>query len=228
MPQKVTLDAMIPRADFGMLQDQDGTQQLIRDFPVTHLEKISPVRLLLRKPDFQRETNHWSPEQLATFVASFLDGELIPSLILWRAPAHIFVIDGGHRLSALRAWMEDDYGDGAISREFYGGDIPTYQKQVAVRTRTIIERRVGRYTTLKSLVGTTNIDPMQVRRVGNLVTRALDLQWVPGNAEVAEESFFKINSQGTPLDNVEEMLLRNRKKGYCDSLACCIARGNRA
>jgi hypothetical protein len=44
------------------------------------------------------------------------------------------------------------------------------------------------------------------------VTRALDLQWVPGNADVAEESFFKINSQGTPLDNVEEILLRNRRK----------------
>jgi hypothetical protein len=30
---------------------------------------------------------------------------------------YIFVIDGGHRLSALRAWMEDDYGDGTISLE---------------------------------------------------------------------------------------------------------------
>jgi hypothetical protein len=212
MPQRVILDAMIPRADFGMLQDHDSGQQLIRDFPIANLESTSGVRRLLRKPDFQRETNHWSPEQLTTFIASFLDGELIPSLILWRAPAHIFVIDGGHRLSALRAWMEDDYGDGAISRDFYGGDIPGHQKQVAVRSRALVERRVGRYTDLKASVGAANIEPARVRRVGNLVTRALDLQWVPGNADVAEVSFFKINSQGTPLDDVEEMILRNRRK----------------
>lgn len=212
MVARVNLDAMIPRADFGIIQDHDTAQQPLRDFPLAYLEDSSNVRRLLRKPDFQRETNHWTPEQLATFIASFLDGELIPSLILWRAQVHIFIIDGGHRLSALRAWMEDDYGDGAISLAFYGGDIPKHQREVAVRARNLIERRVGRYTSLKAFVGATNIELVQIRRVGNLVTRALDLQWVPGNAEVAEVSFFKINSQGTPLDDVEEMLLRNRRK----------------
>jgi len=72
----------------------------------------------LRKPDFQRETNHWSPEQVVTFIASFLDDELIPSLILWYSPSYIFVIDGGHRLSALRAWMNDDYGIGLCHYSF--------------------------------------------------------------------------------------------------------------
>ena len=43
-------------------------------------------------------------------------------------------------------------------------------------------------------------------------TRGLNLQWVQGSAAVAETSFFKINSQGTPLDEVEEMLIRNRRK----------------
>lgn len=30
------------------------------------------------------------------------------------------MIDGGHRLSALRAWVEDDYGDGHISHQLLG------------------------------------------------------------------------------------------------------------
>jgi hypothetical protein len=149
-----------------MLQDHDSALQLVRDFPMNYLERASAVRLLLRKPDFQRETNHWSPDQVATFIASFLDGELIPSLILWRAPAHIFVIDGGHRLSALRAWMEDDYGDGPISRDFFGGEIPQHQKQIATRTRALVERRVGRYTSLKASVGSTTAPPGFMRRVG--------------------------------------------------------------
>src|SRR5215472_11329586 len=121
MPQRVILDAMIPRADFEVEDVQQVTQQRFQDFPISRLEDDSPIRLLLRKPDFQRETNHWSPEQVVTFIASFLDDELIPSLILWYSPSYIFVIDGGHRLSALRAWMNDDYGDRAVSLQFYGG-----------------------------------------------------------------------------------------------------------
>jgi Protein of unknown function DUF262 len=225
--QRVNLDAMIPRADFGT-QGGVFTHQQFKDFPLLHLEVGSPIRAMLRKPDFQRETNHWSPEQVKTFVASFVDGELIPSLILWRSALHVFVIDGGHRLSALRGWMYDDYGDGAISIAFYGiNGISEEQKRAATRTRKLIEGTVGRpegsvgrYSALKSLVGAKDLSEVQTRRVGNVLTRALDHQWVEGTPDVAETSFFKINSQGTPLDDVEEMLLRNRTKA--------IAIGSRA
>ena len=54
MAQRVTLDAMIPRADFGQ-QGQELTQQLFKDFPLSYLEDGSPILQLLRKPDFQRE-----------------------------------------------------------------------------------------------------------------------------------------------------------------------------
>jgi hypothetical protein len=209
MPQRVSLDAMIPRADFGIADDTANLSgELIRDFPINHLTSESPILKLLRKPDFQRETNHWSPEQLVTFVASFLDSEVIPSLILWKSPMYIFVIDGGHRLSALRAWMEDDYGDGPVSLAFYGADISEEQKRIAKRTRKMVEQQVGRYSTLRGQVDAT---PM-VRRAKTLFTRPLTLQWVYGDAAVAETSFFKINSQGTPLDETEEMLIRNRRK----------------
>jgi Protein of unknown function DUF262/HNH endonuclease len=209
MAQRVSMDAMIPRADFGQADaEAELSGEMIRDFPVTHLTGDSPILKLIRKPDFQRETNHWTPEQVVTFVASFLDSEVIPSLILWKSPMYIFVIDGGHRLSALRAWMEDDYGDNAISLAFYGGEISEEQKRIAKRTRKLIEETVGRYSTLRSQVDATPI----VRRAKTLFTRALTLQWVYGNANVAETSFFKINSQGTPLDEIEGMLIKNRRK----------------
>jgi hypothetical protein len=216
---------MIPRADFGTIGGV-FTHQQFKDFPLLHLEDASPIRAMLRKPDFQRETNHWSPDQVATFVASFVDGELIPSLILWRSALHVFVIDGGHRLSALRAWMHDDYGDGPISISFYGiSGIPEDQKRAAARTRKLIETRVGRYSALKGLVSTKDLDPIQTKRVGNLLTRALDHQWVEGTPDVAETSFFKINSQGTPLDDVEEMLLRNRTKAIAISSRAILRAG---
>lgn len=212
MASRVNLDAMIQRADFAS-EDGEYTLDLFQNFNISNLESGSPVRGLLRKPDFQRETNHWTPNQVVTFIASFLDNELIPSLILWKSSSYIFVIDGGHRLSALRAWIEDDYGDGHISQAFYGGEISDDQKRLAKRTRIMVESKIGRFSKLKSLIGGGNVDSdADKRRAHILFTRGLNLQWVQGTASVAETSFFKINSQGTPLDDTEELLLRNRKK----------------
>lgn len=212
MPKRANLDAMIPRADFASV-DEEYTLDLFQNFPISYLSADSPIQKILRKPDFQRETNHWSPDQIATFIASFLDNELIPSLILWKSKQYVFVIDGGHRLSALRSWMEDDYGDRHLSMNFYNGEISDDQKKTARRTRTIIEARVGRFSTLRDIMqNQTAGDELQRGRAHRLFTRALSLQWVQGPPTVAESSFFKINSQGTPLDETEEFLLRNRKK----------------
>jgi hypothetical protein len=141
-----------------------------------------------------------------------VDSEVIPSLIFWKSDSFIFVLDGGHRLSALRAWIENDYGDGPISQRFYNNEISEQQKRIAKRTRTLVEDRVGRFQTLKSLVGQRGADPIQSKRASALFTRPLTLQWVQGSPEVAETSFFKINSQGTPLDDTESMLIENRRK----------------
>jgi hypothetical protein len=51
------------------------------------------------------------------------------------------------------------------------------------------------------------------------------LQWVQGSADVAETSFFKINSQGTPLDDVETMLIRNRRKPIAISARAILRAG---
>ncbi|MFC0241043.1 GmrSD restriction endonuclease domain-containing protein [Rhodopseudomonas telluris] len=223
MARRVNLDAMIPREDFA-IKEEETAIDLFKDFPITHLSPDSPYLKLLRKPDFQRETNHWSPEQVATFIASFLDNEVIPSLILWKSPGFIFVLDGGHRLSALRAWVEDDYGDRSISLNFYGNEIPKDQKKIAARTRKLIEERVGRYTTLKGIVG-SKVANLDTKRANTLFTRSLTLQWVQGSADVAETSFFKINSQGTPLDDVETMLIRNRRKPIAISARAILRAG---
>lgn len=134
----VNLDALIPRDDFARQTDQpaDAFEQVgtiaVRD--IGHEGLIGP---LLRKPDFQRETNHWTPDQVASLLECFVNGDLIPSVILWRSSYYIFVIDGGHRLAALRAWVEDDYGDGAVSRRFFGADIPASQLKSARAVREL-------------------------------------------------------------------------------------------
>jgi hypothetical protein len=78
--------------------------------------------------------------------------------------------------------------------------------------------------TLKDLVG--NKKPgIETKRANTLFTRSLTLQWVQGSADVAETSFFKINSQGTPLDDVETMLIRNRRKPIAISARAILRAG---
>ena|ERR1051326_7252881 len=143
MANRVNLDAMIPREDFAIEENQQhATEDHITEFQITHLRPDSAILKLLRKPDFQRETSHWTPQQIASFIASFLDNEVIPSLIFWDSASYIFVLDGGHRLSALRAWIEDDYGDTVISSKFYEGqEISKDQKLMAKRTRSLVEQK---------------------------------------------------------------------------------------
>jgi hypothetical protein len=162
---------------------------------------------------------------LVTFIESFLDNEVIPSLILWKAPSYIFVIDGGHRLSALRAWMEDDYGDKHISKGFYRKEISKKQSAVAERTRKLVEKRVARYTDLAAQVDVRGASSINQRRGHVAVTRAPSLQWIQGNASAAETSFFKINSQGTPLDETETLLIKNRRKPIAISARAIVRAG---
>src|SRR5690348_10759070 len=108
----VNLDALIQREDFESGPQAVGEQSDQLSFNLTQLKKDQMFFKTLRKPDFQRDTTNWSPEMIVEFVQSFLDGELIPSLILWHSSQtnKLFIIDGAHRISALIGWVNDDYG----------------------------------------------------------------------------------------------------------------------
>ena len=121
--------------------------------------------------------------------------------------------------------MEDDYGDRAISQEFYGYDISQTQKRAANRARKLIEERIGRYSSLRDLVGTKAGTTEQIKRAARLHTRVITVQWIQGNADAAETSFSKINSQGTPLDETEGMLIRNRRKPIAISARAIMRAG---
>lgn len=215
----VNLDALIPRQDFA-----------VDDAPprVTPLDKISIAHLDghyfaadLRKPDFQRETVHWTPAKVVDLVRSFVDADLIPAVILWRAGRYIFVIDGAHRLSALLAWIVDDYGDRKRSLDFSGGFITDEQRRVATRTRDLIQKTVGTYAEYQAFRNNRDAASTQMqKRLSILADNALVAQWVAAtDAGSAQESFFKINQQGTPIDPTERRLLKSR-----DSASAIAAR----
>ncbi len=125
----VNLDALIPREDFAV----DGgpiTGTPDQTISIHHLYNNSFFVSSLRKPDFQRETANWTPQKIVELIAAFLDGDLIPAIILWRAGQYVFVIDGAHRLSAMLAWIYDDYGDRNRSLSHFGGQVPEEQRNL--------------------------------------------------------------------------------------------------
>lgn len=210
----VNLDALITREDFEVREDAPPQpSQLTNTIKVSELEPGSLLYQTLRKPDFQRETANWTPHKIKDFVKSFIDGDLIPAIILWRAPdtASIFVIDGAHRLSALIAWVHDDYGDRAVSVAFFDNLIPEEQKKAAETTRTLVNKEVGSYQDLKdALKRPDNVKQETLRRARNASSIALQLQWVHGDAGKAETSFFRINQEATPIDQTELEMIEAR------------------
>lgn len=121
------------------------------------------------------------------------------------------MIDGAHRLSALCAWIENDYGDGTTSKTFYSDEISREQKRVAERVRRSINGNIGTYESLDRLVGKA-ADGKAGERAGSMNTQPIVVQTVKGTAKAAADSFFAINKQGTALDETEEYLIRNRYK----------------
>jgi hypothetical protein len=70
----VNLDAMIPRADFAYEEDNSVTgNERFRSISVKDFKADGLLRPILRKPDFQRETNHWSPEQVVSLLECFVN-----------------------------------------------------------------------------------------------------------------------------------------------------------
>lgn len=208
----VNLDALLPRENFDV------------DAPAVPLNRDNTISLAnlrdnffagsLRKPDFQRETSQWSPTKVVDLIRSFLDADLIPAVILWQSGPFVFVIDGAHRLSALFAWIYDDYGDKKRSLEYFDNRIPEDQLRVAERTRKMVNKQIGSFDSYSAALSKSKEDVSAIMRdrLAKMSTHSLTAQWVLSNdPKVAEASFFKINQAASPIDPTESRILKARE-----------------
>lgn len=220
MAGKLFLDALISREDFDV-QDESRVSQGPHKATLSYSDFKIPGFFFasLRKPDFQRETNEWDAEKVRDLIASFLDGDLIPAIILWKyADSYTFVMDGAHRISALASWVNDDYGDGKLSRRFFDNSIPESQIDDAKKARDLINSDIGAFKHYEeSLFEPESAEDKVKKRLKSLGTRAIQLQWVDGDSRKAEISFFKINQKSTPISDTEISVLESRRKpsGLC-------------
>jgi hypothetical protein len=212
MATHVNLDALIEREDFEVIS-QGNEAPAKQSIQISDLQEDAFFYGAVRKPDFQRETAEWTPDRVVRLIRTFIEEDLIPGVILWQNKELLFVIDGSHRLSALIAWVQDDYGDGSRSQKFFNYDIPEEQKKVAQRTREMVEREFGSYKNHKEAIANQSAFGPDIlaraRRFGRL---SLQLQWVHGNSVKAEDSFARINQQAATISPQELELIRSRRK----------------
>jgi hypothetical protein len=225
---KVNLDALITREDFESTvggQDTSG----VSPFKAGELRRGATLFNLFRKPDFQRVTHYWEPATIVELVESFLDGELIPPIIVWQSPTtnKVFIIDGVHRVSALIAWVNDDYGDGDLSEKFWKKRIHPTQQRLAETTRTLMKQRVGTYAKLQEYGENPDRAPDEntLKRARAVGFRALRVEQVLGDAAIAERSFLRINGNAAPIDETEFDVIRARKKPNTIAARAIISAG---
>jgi hypothetical protein len=206
----VNLDALIRRAD---LAAPGEAAEDVTSLSVTGLAPKGFLYPALRKPDFQRETANWSPEQVADLIGTFARRDLIPAVILWRAGQNVFVIDGAHRLSALIAWVHNDYGDGDVSRKFFHNSIPPEQQRAADKTRDLVNASVGSYIDHEMAIEYPhNARPDIAERAARIGWQEIPAQWIRNaDHDKAEKSFFRINQGGTKIDPTEKRILNARR-----------------
>jgi hypothetical protein len=215
MAEVVNLDALIPREDFIAPPDSNSSAGELGkpSASATDLTARESFFETLRKPDFQRETAAWTPAAVCDFIEAFVSNDLIPSVICWQSPARLtFIIDGAHRLSAIIAWIMDDYGAGSRSLRFYGR-VPEQQERMHQKTRELVNKRVLSYAQWRSETAESGSVPELGGKVRGLAHAKVPLLWVPGNdATKAEKAFFTINQSAVEIDATELKILNARSK----------------
>jgi tetratricopeptide (TPR) repeat protein len=232
---KVYLDHLIRRESLRYQRPKEQVPIASRPKEVLRLSDLqNPNRVkLLRKPDFQRETWAWTPDDCVSLLESIVNDQVIPSIIMWSSPDNGFdyILDGGHRVSVVLAWLYNDWGDN-LSSDLYRDDEHERSIKAAAReVREYLNVRVGTisdYQSAESAIEQAMLNgqspqrdlPASVFKRGYFYQRLLkghvDLHvlWATGDYEKAEQSFLKINKSGRQLSDWEIKLVDNRNSSF--------------
>jgi len=187
----------------------------------------------LRKPDFQRATWSWTPEDCVSLLESVTNYQVVPSVILWKSPDNdlYYILDGGHRISVVLAWMKDDWGESQLEN-IEDPQQKTEIRASASRVRQLVQMRIGAYkdfeaaeAEMKHLLE-NDVEGIRSQMGEVKFARAkfcssllkgdisFDILWVKGDYQIAEKSFLKINKSGQKLSDWETTLVENRNSSF--------------
>lgn len=238
---KVYLDHLIPRQSLRYERSEERIESKDDELPIKLRlsdltgDHVSSRIKYLRKPDFQRATWAWDADQCVELLDSVINQQIIPSIIMWTSPESEldYVLDGGHRISVVLAWLKDDWGQKV---EFEHDEILENRvKQAAQQVRKLVRERIGTIEEYKQ--AEEEFDkavndgkapklalPKKIFERAQFYTRyrkgiiGFPILWVPGDFEKAEKSFLKINKTGTKLTEWETKLIENRNSSLARTI----------
>lgn len=184
MNKNANLDLLIPREDIKDNNNVIDQTLLNKDIILlSDLEKKSKFYRKLRKPSCQRQINLWDIKHKLDFIKSFLEGKKYPVITLKMSEDDkIFIIDGSHRLSALISWINDDYGDGEITKKNFHNQIPINQIKNAQKTREVINNKIGKYKDYKKMIKNNKYDELNLK-----------IDWIKGDFIKTKDSYYKLH-----------------------------------
>jgi len=236
----VYLDHLIPRENLRYTRPQERIESgVVKQEPDMlrladlYGDHLSSQVKLLRKPDFQRATSAWTPDDCVALLDSVVNEQIVPSIIEWANPVskYHFILDGAHRVSVILAWLNDDWGDKAPASAIADADQLQQIKEVAVIVRNLVKAKIGSFQDYRDAGGASDrieeqhLDPAVVlglkayqraRFFGELSGGRVGFHilWVPGDHKKAEQSFLKINKSGKQLTAWETRLVENRDSRF--------------
>ena len=246
MSNSVYLDHLIEREAFLYKSAQDlpnarpnATQRVsLLQLMASGDNRRGGFRRQMRKPDFQRATWAWSPKQCVELLDSLLKNSVVPSVILWSSPDQfIYVLDGGHRISVLLAYLNDDWGDKNLQNlnisdiERVKQAASEVRQQLRLKGIASFEEHRAADALYGNILGEQSVSEKNEDEIrsgmGDREYRlaktyqswivedvGFSIQWVTGNYNDAEESFLRINSSGTNLSEWEITLVRFRRSSF--------------
>ncbi len=124
------------------------------------------------------------------------------------------------------AWVNDDYGDGEISKKAWNYDVPKAQADLHKKTKALVDAEIGTFAYLVHVGLSGSIaDELKLKRARAIATRQPHIQRVDGDAKMAEKSFFTINSNPVTIDDTELRVIRARAKPNIIATRALIAAG---
>lgn len=209
-PPKVYLDHLIRRD--SLLYKRTAKSGEENTSPQDYLQIVDLYGddergFLMRKPDFQRATRSWTPDECVELLEAVLGEQVVPSIILWSSPESlIYVLDGGHRISVLLAWVNDDWGETAAA--LYGdAALESENVEAARQVRELLKLKgIGQFKDwrgaarqYKELIKeekepALQMSPPELRHAEQFngwksKKTGFPILWVRGDYETAERSF---------------------------------------
>lgn len=235
---RVYLDHLIMRQSLRYKRPEEKTDYVPQQQPPTLRvsdligDHASSRIGFLRKPDFQRATWSWTPGDCVSLLDSIVNEQVIPSIIMWTSPESDldYVLDGGHRISVVLAWLRDDWGDKVLP-PYIDEEQEGIIRKAAAKVKQLVREKIGTIDDFRAAeeefdrIVNEGQAPKQVlsprtferalfyRKIqkGNI---NFPILWVNGDYEKAAQSFLKINKTGRKLSDWETKLLENRDSSF--------------